>query len=323
MADNSTPKAYEPLIQLLEAAADGAHTHGTAIGLAHNTEAAIRADLIALVGAPAGPGGHPPALPGLKFAWDQARANKSAKIAALHTANSQGRFLARMCVRTLTPVLGESWNAQWDSVGFTSGSLAIPTAPLALLQHLRGYYGQHPTREMPNFQGVACTAAACEAAVQALSDAESARNQSQTDAGTAKAAFDAAFAAASVRISHLRDELAQLIAADDERWYAFGFDKPSEPTTPDVPANLVVTPGATGSKLLLVECTEARRATGYRFRAVNKSAHQEVASHLVQAAQTTLALTNVAAGTQVDVTVIARNAKGESQPTEPITATVP
>jgi hypothetical protein len=208
-------------------------------------------------------------------------------------------------------------------VGFTGGSLAIPTEPLTLLQQLRSYYSGHPASEMPNFQGLACTAAACEAAVQAISAAESARNQSHTDAGTAKAAFAAAFAAASTRISHLRDELAQLIADDDERWYAFGFDKPSAPTTPDVPANLVVTPGAAGSKLLLVECDAARRAAGYRFRAVNKADHQEVASHLVQTNQTTLALTELATGTQVDVTVTARNAHGESQPTEPVTAAVP
>ena len=33
MASNTIPTAYDPLVQLLEDAADGAHTHGAAIGL--------------------------------------------------------------------------------------------------------------------------------------------------------------------------------------------------------------------------------------------------------------------------------------------------
>jgi hypothetical protein len=53
---NQIPQPYDPLIQLLEDAADGAHQHGVAIGLKQNTETAIRADLTALTGQPAGPG---------------------------------------------------------------------------------------------------------------------------------------------------------------------------------------------------------------------------------------------------------------------------
>ncbi|HZL78214.1 MAG TPA: hypothetical protein VFC17_05125 [Candidatus Limnocylindrales bacterium] len=34
----------------------------------------------------------------------------------------------------------------------------------------------------------------------------------------------------------------------DDRWYAFGFDKPSDPSTPEVPANLIVVAGAPGRK---------------------------------------------------------------------------
>ena len=185
MADNSTPKGYDPLVQLLADAADGARTHGAAIGLVHHTETAIRADLAALIGTPAGPGGVPPAQPGAKALWNAAQANKSALTAALRTANSNGRFLARMCIRTLQPVLGETWNAKWNTAGFTGGSLAVSTEPLTMLQQLRAYYGANPTREMPNFQNIACTAA------------DSASNQSNTDAGIAKKAYDAAMAAAA------------------------------------------------------------------------------------------------------------------------------
>ena len=67
MANNEIPKTYDPLIELMEDAADGAATHGVAVGLKQNTEAAIRADLLALTGKPAGPGGVPPAVPGLNL----------------------------------------------------------------------------------------------------------------------------------------------------------------------------------------------------------------------------------------------------------------
>src|ERR1039457_6361298 len=77
MSNNSTPKSYDPIVQHLEDAADGAHTHGAAVGLVHNDEVKIRADLNALVGTPAGPNGVPPATPGLKSLWNVAQSNKT------------------------------------------------------------------------------------------------------------------------------------------------------------------------------------------------------------------------------------------------------
>jgi hypothetical protein len=107
MASNEIPKSYDPLVELLEDAADGAHQHEAAIGLKQNTEAAIRTDLEALVGKPAGPGGIPPAVPGLKADWNAAKANKTAKTGALRSALSNGRALAMTCIGTLKPLLGQ------------------------------------------------------------------------------------------------------------------------------------------------------------------------------------------------------------------------
>lgn len=130
MANNSIPEGYDAIIQLLEDAADGAQTHGAATGLVHNGETALRTNLTSLVGTPAGPANVPPAVPGLKALWNTAQANKSSKTAALRTVQSNGRFLARTCIRSLFPVLGEDWNSAWSDAGFTGGSLAIPTNPL-------------------------------------------------------------------------------------------------------------------------------------------------------------------------------------------------
>jgi hypothetical protein len=323
MANNTIPDAYDPVIQLLEDAADGAQAHGAAVGLVHNTEAKLRLDLTALVGTPAGPGNVPPAAPGLKALWNTAQANKTSKTAALRTVLSNGRYLARTCIRSLMPVLGENWNSAWQDAGFTGGSLAIPANPLPTLQQLRAYYAANPARETANVNGVACTAAACEAAAQAISTAQSNSNQSNSDAGTAHANYLAGFKAARTRLSNLRDELSQLIGDDDERWYAFGFDKPSDGTGPEVPENLVVTAGAAGSRTLLADWDDARRANNYRLRAKVKATGVQVFSELVADSQGIITLPNLAAGTELDLTVTAHNATGESQPTAAVTAALP
>ncbi len=314
---NITPESYDPLVQLLEDAADGAHTYGAAIGLVHNDETHLRADLIALVGKPAGPGGVPPAVPGFKSLWNAAQTNKSAKTAALRTAQSNARLYVRTCIRSLFPVLGESWNADWNAAGFTGGSLAVPTNPMTLLQQMRAYYIANPTRESV-VQGINCNAVTCEATAQGLSTAESASNQSNTDSGIAKSNYENGIAAARARLTGLRNELTQLIADDDDRWYAFGFEKPSDPSTPETPANLVATAGAAGSKTVIADWDDARRADSYRFRVVVKADNKEVANEIVSDSQLSLDLTSLAIGTVVVLTVRGRNAAGESPASDPV-----
>lgn len=323
MANNSIPEGYDSVIQLLEDAADGAQTHGVAVGLVHNNETKIRLDLTALIGTPAGPNNTPPAVPGLTALWNTAKTNKSSKTAALRTAQSNGRFLARTCIRSLMPVLGEDWNSAWNDAGFTGGSLAVPTNPLPMLQQLRAYYAANPTRETANVNGIACTAAACEAAAQAVSTAQSNSNQSNTDAGIAHANYLAGLKAARTRLSNLRDELSQLISDDDERWYAFGFDKPSDSASPETPENLVVTVGAPGSRTLLCDWDDARRADNYRLRAKVKATGVQVFSELVADSQGIITLPAQPAGTELDITVTGHNAVGESAPTAAVTAALP
>ena len=318
----NTPESYDPIVQALEDAADGAHTHGVAVGLVHNGEPNIRTDLIALVGKPAGPGGVPPAVPGAKALWNAAQANKSAKTADLRTECSNARLFVRTCIRSLFPVLGESWNAQWNAAGFTGGSLAVPTNPMTLLQQMRAYYIANPTRES-TVQGVACTAVACEAAAQAISTAESASNQSNTDSGIAYKNYQDGLKAGRARLTGLRNELGQLIEDDDDRWYAFGFDKPSDPSTPETPANLTVVAGAASTKTVIADWDDARRAESYRLRAVTKADGKEVANEIAQDSQFSLTLTNIAAGTVVVLTVTARNSAGESPAGDAVEIAVP
>jgi hypothetical protein len=188
------------------------------------------------------------------------------------------------------------------------------------LQQLRAYYAANPAREVANVNGIACTAAACEAAAQAISTAQSASNQSNTDAGKAQANLEAGIATGRRRASGLLAELGQLLEDSDPRWLAFGFEMPGSPSTPEVPENLTASPGAAGTHALFLHCDDARRADGYRF-VVTDAAGKKLAEQLTQDPE--VIIPNLPAGATVSITVSARNAAGESQPTAPITALVP
>jgi hypothetical protein len=103
----------------------------------------------------------------------------------------------------------------------------------------------------------------------------------------------------------LRDELDQLLDDDDERWYAFGFSKPSDPETPEVPENVVVTPSAAG--MLFVDWGDARRGTSYRVIVMSNPGNVELKNEIVHD-ESDATLTGLSPGS-VKVTVSSRNSK--------------
>jgi hypothetical protein len=319
---NRIPDGYDPVVQMLEDAADGAHAHGAAIGLKQNTETAIRADLDALVGKPAGPDGNPAAVSGVKALWNEAKTNKSSKTAGLRTACSNGRALATIALSILKPRLGNQWNAQWQAAGFSGGSLALPANPRTLLQQLRAYFAKNPSHEAPTLAPLAVTAAACEAAAQAIGDAQEASNQSNMDSGQAKTNYENSLAAGRARLSGLRAELEQLLGDDDPLWYAFGFDKPGDPDTPEVVENLTLTASAAGSRMVFADWDDARRAGSYRVTVTNAGDGAKITEKIVSESEA--ALQGLPAGATVKVAVSSRNGAGsESKACEPVSITVP
>jgi hypothetical protein len=233
---------------------------------------------------------------------------------------SNGRALLMTCIGSLKPIFGQQWNSQWNAVGFTDSSLRVPTNPMVKLQQMSAFYAANPAREVASVNGIACTAANCDATAQALSTADSASNQSNVDAGTAKSNLETGISAARNRMIGLRTELEQLLADDDPRWLAFGFDMPGQATAPDVPANFVVTPGAAGSRQLFLDCDNARRADSYRF-VIEDAGGNELVNQIV--GESEFMATNLTAGATVSATVTGRNGTLESQETAPLSAVVP
>ena len=323
MATQQIPESYDLLVQLLREAATGTRTLGQAVGLKQNTEEVLRPELEALLGLPPGPGGNPPAAPGLKARWNAAKAYKVDRTAALQHAKDEGRALAVACVAVLKLRLGPQWNNAWQSAGFASGSLAIPDNPLAALQQLASYFHANPTHEVAGVgPNIGATAAACEAAAEAIGAALDASNQSITAAASAKNELDAGIRRARKRLIGLREELSQFLGRDDERWYSFGFDRPSDPEVPEVPEGLAAAPGAPASGILLVRWQAARRATSYRIALLNPITGAAVVERIV--AETEAVFTGLASGQVLHVVVSARNGRGGESLTAPaVTATAP
>lgn len=309
MASNETPEEYEPVVTRLEDAADGAALHGATLPLKTNDEPTIRATLEDLAGKPAGPGGVPPAQKGKRALWNEAKEAKGDLRRLLTVARSNARAVLSACVDVLKPRLGKQWSNAWQAAGFTNHSIAIPADPLANLGQMRAYFESNPSHEKADVApGVDASAAACEAQIQALSNARNASNQADSNASTAKAAYYASLAAGRARLTALRQELSHLLADDDPRWYAFGFDRPSDPDTPEVPTGVKIMPGAAGSKMVLVDWDDARRAENYRAALFNASNNQLIAEVIVSESECSFG--SLTGGMQVRAVITARNKKG-------------
>ena len=142
------------------------------------------------------------------------------------------------------------------------------------------------------------------------------------DAGNAKTALALAMENGRTRLSGLRDEMAQLIDPDDERWHAFGFSLPSDPETPEVPENLVVTPGAPGSHTVFIDWDDSVRGESYRLIITNTANPPVVLKNeIFQESEATISALPPG---PIKVTVSARNADGgESAASDPVDGTVP
>jgi hypothetical protein len=81
--------------------------------------------------------------------------------------------------------------------------------------------------------------------------------------------------------------------------------------------------GAAGSRTVIADWDNARRADNYRLCAALKTDGTVVANEITQDSQFSLVLAALASGTVVILTVTARNAAGESPASDPVEIAVP
>lgn len=297
MADNSLPKNLDALFTLAEDMADGLNAHAVALGILQNTEAKVRADLLAATTAQTNYGNAQTAKIGLTTTQTVADSNAKAFIGVTRDV--------------LAVTLGGQWSQLWEATGFPNQSLAIPAKMgdrQALLAALQAYLTANPTQENAPL-GV--TAALAGTRFTALSDARSAVNAGLVDSGQKKALRDTAETGLRTRMRGTIDELVQLLDDLDPRWYAFGLIPPGLSDQPDQPADLVLTAGPPGT--VLADCADAARAVAYRFykQVVGVDPDFILA---VTVSESNATLTGLPSGATVKVRVIAVNADGDESP---------
>jgi hypothetical protein len=297
MASNVLPSGLDALFTLAEDMADGLNAHAAAIGILQNTEAKVRADLLAA-----------------QTAQNNYVASRAAKIGlttAQTVADSNAKAFIGITRDVLAVTLGGQWSQVWEATGFPNQSLAIPAKideRQALLAALQAYLTANPTKENAPL-GV--TAAQAGTLLTALSDARSAVNNGLVENGQKKALRDTAERTLRTRLRGTIDELDQLLDDNDPRWHAFGLIPPAQIGPPDRPANLVLTQGVAGS--VLADWADSARAVAYRvYKQVVGVDPDFVLAVTVSDSDCTLS--GLPSGATVKVKVVAVNADGDESP---------
>lgn len=312
MLQSKVPNTYKDLIALAVKAVAGAQSHGPAIGIVLNTSAAITADLHSLIGDPA-----TPLAPGKQTLYNtRKQAVRTARIAA-RVAIATGREFCRIGIALLKPVLGTTYNGQWEEAGFLTPSLAMPDHPVAMLIEFRQYLEANPTRERADS---GFTAALAHTRMTAVQSAELGVSTAESETLAAQRVRDLAKRTLQKRLSGLRGELVQLLSREDGAWREFGFRRPADGRIPDVVEGVVLSAGLPGS--VIVAWNAASLADDYRvlWRAATDAPEAATEVGLFSDLQTLIP--GLPSGTSIIVGVTSRNASGETDPTE-ATITVP
>lgn len=296
MAANPTPTNDQVLLARMSDVISGCHALEMEIGLKQNTAATLQQVL------------------------DEARA-ALAEVGRLKTARGQRRkeLLQRdregeqaisRCRLRLAMLFGISYNVNWGAAGFPDNSTMVPEVfakRLSLLHKLALHLELKPEHESSDMQA---TAAVCHATFEALSDARSAVNRSQSALRTAVIAKNQAMKKLRKRLRGLIRELGQLLSPEDGRWRQFGLNRPAQETMP-VPVEQV-TLTAMGGGQVLAQWPPAPHATRYRVQSRVAGSDEFQAEATVHDKE--CLLSGKTPGETLEVRVIAANSMDEAAP---------
>jgi hypothetical protein len=302
---NIIPKAFDALLSFAEKAADGLHSLGVALGIMHNTETIVRADLTTARTS--------------NNAYQAAKSTRLAATNAQDTADKNAIAFITAARDVLKQTLGSRYSQAWNEVGYISGSLAVPATVdgrLALVKSIELYLTAHPAHEIVPL----ITHQKAATVYDALNDAISALNTAWSDQREKKNARDAAAVALQERLRNLSRELMQFLSDTDPRWLEFGFNVPADDETPDVPEDLVVLPGSSGH--LVAHWPASARADRYRLFKQVVNVDQDFV-YVDTITDTSKDMNTFTPGAHVKVRVTAVNEAGESLPSDPVEQVVP
>jgi hypothetical protein len=302
---SKVPQTQAGVTDLGLLALSGAQAQGAVVGLQHNTAATLAEALYDYTGDPA-----TPAVRGKQALLTAQLLLIKTTSSAAEVALKAGRDYCRTGMGILKPILGQRWNGAWIAAGFSAGSLAVPRMPLSMLLQFRSYLETNPARESAT---IGFTAAQAQARVAAIQAAVQARETAKGARWSVKAARDASFRTLRQSLIGLRAELAQLLSPEDDRWYAFGFQRPADGHKPAPVTGLVLLP--IGSGTVFASWEASTRAQDYRVT-WKPTASSDPATEVGLFAETQATLMSLPAGVPITVAVSARNSSGETAPTE-------
>jgi hypothetical protein len=302
---NKIPKAFDDLFSLAEKSADGLHSLGATLGIMHNTETIVRAD-----------------LDSARTTNNLYQAAKTARLAATDTQDAADKNATAFLTTArdvLKQTLGSRYSQAWNEVGFISGSLAVPATldeRLALLKSMELYFLANAAQEVAPL----ITHQKAATLYDALSTAISALNAAWSEQREKKDARDAASEALRARLRKLYRELMQFLSDTDPRWLEFGFNVPADSEIPDAPEDLVVLAGASGH--LVAQWPPAARGDRYRLYKQVVNVDPDFV-YVDTVTDTSKDMNTFTPGAHVKVRVTAVNNAGESQPSNTVEQVVP
>lgn len=305
--ENMKQKVYNNLPALLAAgnhASAGAATHAATLGLVDGTKVLIDGALNALVTA--------------RDAYELAKGELATRREARVVEQKKVYDLLFGSRDLLRRTLGKQYSPAWQGTGFNF-SLEVPRS-IAKLQSVAGtlkaFLVENPALERVDLM----TAAKVDDALEALTDADTAVTQQESAVGTALTNRRDKEKALRLRLRWTIDELGRKIGPLDDRWTAFGFNKPGLKETPPVPVGL--TYSLVNNVAARLKWEKAARAEHYRIWLLI-TGQDEVASVIGTAADLSFMLENLPSGTQGKVSVSAVNNGGESARSEAIDVSIP
>lgn len=212
------------------------------------------------------------------------------------------------CRDLLKRSLGKQYSTAWTGTGFNY-SLSMPRSQASTLNvagTLKGFLVSHPAMEKADLM----TAAIVGASADALSDAQDAVTLKKAAAGTALTERLEKEKALRQLLSWIVAELDRKLSATDDRWPAFGFNKPGLKATPAVPELLSAI--LFGTNAISVKWSAAARASHYRVWKKVIGADDEYV-HVGSPADLDFTIEGLPSNSLVEVVVSAMNNGGESQ----------
>ena len=204
--------------------------------------------------------------------------------------------------------LGKEHNLAWVPAGFPSG-FSVSSNPAKLQERVYSmatFLAANPTFEVPDLD---VTAVRGETLFNDLKAARNSVNLKVTELGDLRTARNSASKELDSALRQLVSELSLAISPLDERWTAFGLNKPGVLATPDVPQN--ITAVLIGNNAAAVKWNRAPRAEHYRvWMKVNGVDQELVATGSPN--DTNFTIEGVPANATIEIAVSAVNNGGES-----------